>query len=612
MKGLIKAMKVVFIVFFVFLGTLFFREQRLPQSWVERATDYVSTSNVIFRCEGAAFGFSRGLHLKGLRIYDRGKANNLEPVASARSVTVNPVLRTVRVVEAKYPRLPDSYYSSECRERNERLDFDMPRIPEFRLTLLRPEILGIAPERVTAQVNVRRKWFMLDEIRVTWPGGDSRLFADGSFRFDLVSQTAHGEVRGRSNVELIRPLIVALDVPSALPYMDAFTEIPEPVPASGVFDVNLENGDFNMSLDLKPTMGRYNGVPMSKAEGTIDLYAYTRGTNGNVNLDVRLPLALDPEGCRLSGSIGVRLTNGVARLAYDVDSRIGFREALEIANFIDPADLDMVVCDTKPVITVKGRSGTSVADSDHNDIEFSARLERGSFMGLQLRDASAKFSLAKDRLDFESVTARGKTGGQYDATAFLWFPGFDMANAEFGIKVKCAGGSLEELADTLSFDLGERDGKVDGWCEFSGPLSTNYAPRLNGRGSVKITEGHLAQMKLFAGLTKQLADKVPGVGFLVNQSDASVDFTVTNGVFRSDNVFIEGGLISLKGWGSYDIVKDNLDFTVRVQFLKNESVLGKVVHPVTWPFTKLLLEFKARGPLDSPEWDYISILDRIL
>lgn len=612
MKGLIKAMKVVFIVFFVFLGTLFFREQRLPQSWVERATDYVSTSNVIFRCDGAAFGFSRGLHLKGLRIYDRGKANNLEPVASARSVTVNPVLRTVRVVEAKYPRLPDSYYSSECRERNERLDFDMPRIPEFRLTLLRPEILGIAPERVTAQVNVRRKWFMLDEIRVTWPGGDSRLFADGSFRFDLVSQTAHGEVRGRSNVELIRPLIVALDVPSALPYMDSFTEIPEPVPASGEFDVNLQNGDFKMSLDLKPTMGRYKGVPMTKAEGSIDLYAYTRGTNGNANLDVRLPLALDPEGCRLSGSIGVRLTNGVARLAYDVDSRIGFREALEIANFIDPADLDMVVCDTKPVITVKGRSGTSVADSDHNDIEFSARLERGSFMGLQLRDASAKFSLAKDRLDFESVTARGKTGGQYDATAFLGFPGFEMANAEFGIKVKCAGGSLEELADTLSFDLGERDGKVDGWCEFSGPLSTNYAPRLNGRGSVKITEGHLAQMKLFAGLTKQLADKVPGVGFLVNQSDASVDFTVTNGVFRSDNVFIEGGLISLKGWGSYDIVKDNLDFTVRVQFLKNESVLGKVVHPVTWPFTKLLLEFKARGPLDSPEWDYISILDRIL
>ena len=109
-----------------------------------------------------------------------------------------------------------------------------------------------------------------------------------------------------------------------------------------------------------------------------------------------------------------------------------------------------------------------------------------------------------------------------------------------------------------------------------------------------------------------MADKVPGVGFVVNQSDASVDFTVTNGVFRSENVYIEGGLISLKGWGSYDMAKDDLDFTVRVQFLKNESILGKLVHPVTWPFTKLLLEFRATGPLDDPKWEYISILDRIL
>lgn len=605
-------MKVIFIVFLVFLGTLFFREQRLPQSWVDRATDAMSSSNVIFRCEGAAFGFSRGLHLKNVRVYDRTKSNSLEPVASARSVTVNPILRTVRAVEARYPRLPDSYYSPECHERNERLDFEMPRIPEFRLTLLRPEILGLAPERVTAQVNVRSRWFMLDEVRVSWPGADRRLFADGAFRFDLVSQTAHGEVRGRSTVGLIRPLIVALDVPSALPYMDAFTELPEPVPASGEFDVNLENGDFRMSLDLKPVMGRYNGVPMSRAEGTLGLYAYTRGTNSNVNLDVKLPVALDPEGSRLAGTIGLRLTNDVVRLSYDVDSRIGFREALEIADFIDPGELDMVVCDTKPAITVVGRSGTSAEDADYNDIKFSARLEKGSFMGFQLRDLVAKFSLVKDRLEFESLSAAGKTGGRYDATAFLSFPGFEKDGAEFGVSVKCGGGTLEELADALSFDLGERDGKVDGWCEFTGPLSTNRASRLNGSGSIKIADGHLAQMKLFAGLTKQLADKVPGVGFVVNQSDASVDFTVTNGVFRSENVYIEGGLISLKGWGSYDMAKDDLDFTVRVQFLKNESILGKLVHPVTWPFTKLLLEFRATGPLDDPKWEYISILDRIL
>ena len=40
--------------------------------------------------------------------------------------------------------------------------------------------------------------------------------------------------------------------------------------------------------------------------------------------------------------------------------------------------------------------------------------------------------------------------------------------------------------------------------------------------------------------------------------------------------------------------------------------MGKLLHPITWPFTKLLLEFKTKGPLDDADWEYISIIDRIL
>ena len=97
----------------------------------------------------------------------------------------------------------------------------------------------------------------------------------------------------------------------------------------------------------------------------------------------------------------------------------------------------------------------------------------------------------------------------------------------------------------------------------------------------------------------------------MNQSQASCDFTIENGIIKSDNIFIEGGLISIKGWGEYDIVNDKLDVIVRVQFLKNESFIGAIVHPITWPFTKSFLEFKATGSVRDPEWDYISLLDRV-
>ncbi len=605
-------MKLLFIVLFVFLGTLFFREQRVPKAWLDRAADRLSTSNLIVRCDGAAFGFRRGFSATGIRVYDRTKADCLSPVLSVRSLTVDPLQRKVRLVRAVYERLPDSYYHDESRERNARLDFVLPTLPEFRLTLERPEILGLTPDRVTAQVNVRRRWFALDDIRVVWPDKSFDMDVDGAFRFDLVSQRAHGEVRGRSTTSRIRPLLVALDVPSALPYMDAFTEIPEPVPARGVFDVDLTNGDFRMKLDLKPKMGRYNGVPMDRAEGALDLYVYTRGTNCNVRLGVDLPLALDPEGRRLSGNLTVDMTNELVRLAYDVTSELAFRDALEIADFMEPETLDMVSCETKPVVTVKGTSGVSAADAAHNNLAFTARLARGAFMGLELRDLRTDFSIVGERIAFSKIDGRGRTNGRYTGDAWLEIPGFDENRMRFGVRLDCRGGSLAELSDMIDFETGEINGKVDGRCELTGPATTNCTAGLNGRGSIRISDGHLAQMKLFAGLTDMLADKVPGVGFLVNQSEASADFTLTNGVVRSENVFIEGGLFSLKAWGSYDIPRDALDFTVRVQFLKNDSLLGKVVHPVTWPFTKLLLEFRAKGPLENPKWEYISILDRIL
>ena len=612
LRALLKTMKWIFIVFFVFLASLFFREQRFPRSWANRIADYYSSSNILVRCEGAAFGFWRGLRLIGVKVYDRDKADCLEPVIAARSVAVNPLAKKVRIVGARYPRLPDSYYYGACQERNSRVEAEFPRLPEFQLVMEDPEILGLEPSRVSAQVNVRGKWIILDDINVRLPWNGRDLSVDGSLRVDLVSQTVDADIRGFAMPEQIRPLIVALDVPSALPYMDAFTEIPEPVEAHGEFDVNLVNGDFRMVLALKPKMGRYNGVPMTRAEGILDLLVYTRGTNCNVNLKVDLPYASDTEGAKLGGSIGLALSNEVVRLAYDVRSELSLKDALAVADFLSPDTLSMLECDTKPVVTLKGTSGTSVEDSGYNDITFSASLERGSFMGLQLRDAEADFRLKGEGIEFTRAVARGKNGGRYDVTARLDFPGYDEDRMSFGVKAKLEDGTLDEVADFISFDVGDRDGRVSGWCEFDGPIATNGVERLCGKGSVRVKEGHLAQMKLFAGLTKLMAERVPGVSYIVNQSDASVDFTVTNGVLRTDNLFIEGGLISLKGWGTYDIVNDDLDFTVRVQFLKNESIMGKFVHPVTWPFTKLLLEFKAKGKADNPQWDYISILDRII
>ena len=609
----LKTVKWIFIAFLIFTGSLFFREQRLPKSWVDLAAARISTTNLVVSCESASFGFRRGLTLAGVVVRDTTRRNALEPVVEARTVNLDYAARQVRVVGARIPRMPDSYYSTECRERNEPLDVEFPEIREFLLVLDRPAILGVRPERISLHVAMHKKWIALDDIRLDWwPTEGVRSSLDGRFRIDLNDQKVTGEVHGLGTQAQIRPLLETLDIVSSLPYMDAFTDLPAPVPARAVYDIDLATGDFGMSLALQPTMGKYRGVPLARADGTLNVQTGIRGTNCNVRLDIGLASAYDPEGRKLSGGIGLTVTNDLVRLSYDVYSELAYEDALKICEFLTPEDLSPVECYTAPVVSMKGTSGVSLADIGHNDLAFDVRLKQGAFLGFRLNDAAARFTLKRDVLDFVEATATGRTGGKVAATGRLSIPEFDGARATFRTKVNYANGSLEELADFLKFDLGERDGRVNGWCELEGPASTNFAARLNGKGRLEISEGHLAQMKMFAGLTSLLADKVPGVGFLVNQSQASADFTITNGVFRSENVYIEGGVVSLKGWGAYDIAKDNLDFTVRVQFLKKESLMGKIIHPMTFPFTKLLLEFKATGPIDSPKWDYISIIDRIL
>ncbi len=608
-----KTVKWSFIAFLIFLGSLFFREQRLPKSWVDKAAARLSATNIVITCESATYGFRRGLTLSGVNVYDTTRKNALEPAVQARTLNIDYTGRQVRVVGLKITRMPDSYYSEVCQERNEPLEMDFPVVREFRLVLDRPEVLGVKPERVALQVTLHRRWAALDDIHLDWfPANGSRPSLDGRFRVDLDTQKVTGEVRGLATQAQVRPLLESLDIVSSLPYIDAFTDIPEPIPVRSSYEIDLARGDFGMGLKLQPTMGKYSGVAMDRADGSIGVYTAIRGTNCNVRLDIGLVSAVDPQGRKLSGGIGLSQRDNVVRLSYDIHSELAYEDALKITGFLTPEDLSPIECYTAPVISMKGTSGVSLADLGHNNLAFDVSLRQGAFLGFKLNDASARFTLKGDVFDFQEVSATGRTGGKMTARGSLCIPTFDANRATFTTRVDYANGSLEELADFLKFDLGERDGRVNAWCELAGPASTNFASRLNGQGHVEVSEGHLAQMKLFAGLTSLLADKVPGVGFLVNQSQASADFTITNGVFRSDNVYIEGGVVSLKGWGTYDMAADNLDFMVRVQFMKKESLMGKIIHPVTFPFTKLLLEFRATGPIDAPNWDYISLIDRML
>ena len=136
-----KTVKWTFIVFCIFLGSLFFRDQSIPADWVVSAVSSRVPTNVVFKCDSASFGFRRGARVRGVRVFDKERANPVESVLSADSASVDFFLRRVRIVGLRIHRLHDGYYLPGNSERNGRLDAEFPNIPSFSLTLVRPSLL---------------------------------------------------------------------------------------------------------------------------------------------------------------------------------------------------------------------------------------------------------------------------------------------------------------------------------------------------------------------------------------------------------------------------------------------------------------------------------------
>ena len=392
-----------------------------------------------------------------------------------------------------------------------------------------------------------------------------------------------------------------------------------PVDAACKFDVNLRNNDLHIFLDLHPLGGFYNGVPLKRADGTVDVRVFVRDTYQNARIEVgssERPLAVSiADGTSMKGTIVYENTNDVGYVDFDVASHTSLSNALAVADVMNDGTLDCIVPETVPDITLKGRLAVDPRYAALNDLHGTLAFERGSVLSIPLRDASGEFHLKGCDVMFTNVTAKSTRGGSLSGNGRISIPDFKQDNAKFKVDITCRDVPLTDVAETFKVDLGDRYGRVDANVSFSGPIASNAVSRLSGEGHVTSRDGHLAQMKIFAGLTEYLARHVPGIAGLVNQSHGSIDFAITNGVFSTSNLRVEGEIFSIQAHGSYDIPKDSLDFTARVTLTKNESFLGKLATPITWPFanlSRMLLDFKIQGPIDNPSWTYNkNIMDRL-
>ena len=617
-------------LFFLALSAILLFEQPVPDFLLRRLARSVSNADYLVRADSASFRFSHGLKINNLRVFDRRKTA-AKPIISASCVDLalnlrripwskRTLLKAVTVADLRYPRLPDGYYipdsiefpgKPDFKEKDEPLVLDLPALQPFSLTLVRPDVLAVTPKKVVARsVSVTPGGIRADGIHLDWPDTDAHLELDGFFELNLETQRVEGKVRGLARQHHIRPMLVALDITNSYAFIDSFTRVEKPVDAFCNFDVNLRNNDLHINLGLAPEGGCYNRVPLENVRGVDDAHAaldirvYVRDTYQNARIVVGPLVANLADGSRMSGQVVYENTNDVGYVDFNVRSTTSLSNALAVADVMNDGTLDCLVAATPPAITLCGRLAVDPAHANANNLTGTLAFNRGSLFSVPLRDASARFDLRGTDVTFSGARATAEHGGDVSGGGLISIPGFQQENASFRVKVAGEKIALTDVADIFAFDLGDKRGTLRGHVELSGPLSTNLTRRLGGGGQISCSDGHLAQMRLFSGFTSYLAKHVPGIGSIVNLSNASIDFAITNGTLHASNTVISGDVLAINATGSYDIPKDDLAFSGNIPLKKNEGFLMRLATtPIRWPFAKIF-GFRLKGPIDNPNWSY--------
>lgn len=186
--------------------------------------------------------------------------------------------------------------------------------------------------------------------------------------------------------------------------------------------------------------------------------------------------------------------------------------------------------------------------------------------------------------------------GQGDFS-FMWNPpekklpyttGFSFSNADFHscLTFLCRDKPMKVI------------GTMSGNADIEADFSTNFFAVANGKGFVRVDDGQLADLPLFAGFSRLVRKVFPSFT-VFSITSLSGNFVIEDGVVSSDDAYFKGNVLSAKGRGSY-VQKRGFDAYIQAQIMR-DGAISKVVRAITDPLMKLL-ELKLEGTLSDPSW----------
>lgn len=554
---------------------------------------WLSRGDIAPEIGGARLDLTSGLVLKDVALYRRGVIG--PPLVQARSITVGrhplaffapdafPIRVTIRDGSVGWS---ESSRVRQCDPLSS--EIELPVALDIEST----SVEGVLVRSLKGSLNTGPEGWSLSGLNVSVSNEQYQGVIEGNISHVRKTGEIKGHIVSRINPLALGSLFDACGISSLneIAGLFAFASAPPlldlDVKAEGTGVVKRYTVDGSMSLGAC----RFRGVDVQQADGRFVVQADNASSVVAVG-----PLRVMRKEGFVTGSFTVDSTNTL--VTFDAESTLNPKALFQMIGILTNGVMDTWTVNGPVRISGRGRTGYT----DYSKTDFICRVH-GWDMGIMkiVADECAFDVRMLGRTNkLENVRAR-LHGGELEGEATFVMPDGPDTNGSYRIVGSMKNGDFEAFTKALDIlgDQGKKS-RYSASADVSGNLD-DMTKNTSGSGKFQVKDGRIFTMPVFGGLSTALAKIVPGLDFIMRQSDAKADFVVKDGRICTDKVAIEGDVLSLSGDGSCGL-DGSLAFDVRVQLMKEHTLVARILRTITWPISKLF-ELRLRGTVSDPRW----------
>lgn len=238
------------------------------------------------------------------------------------------------------------------------------------------------------------------------------------------------------------------------------------------------------------------------------------------------------------------------------------------------------------------------------------RIDKGEYQAFEFSDLRTDLSLDRGLLRLEGFSARSLGGTVQGTLSYSEGP----AGPRFAVEPKIQAVPVQGFLGWFDLDTTELTGKVnlEGRFETGGKTKSERKKNLNGAFSLRVEEGVMRRLRIlvrvlsFLDLSRWFTLQMPdlnneGISF----RSITGDFKVTQGVYSTENLFVDSDDLRITGAGKVDGSKGEIDFLIAVRPFPRIDTAVNIIPLIGQGLAAiknslLLASFNISGPLDDP------------